>query len=287
MSVTPVTNVSSNLTLKTFGNSHTDPVVSISRWDSTLTTPAEVVESTFQATGSKELTVGVSDVLKLPGSADSTSGATPSTAHKIVLGNAGRAVEIANVDTVAGESGSETHTHTLDISETTRLAENKNLVFNNQTAPQSISGKLQTYSTTVPSGSGATTAEDPIPAGVQFTADAGFIIPNPKHVDPPEEGQDTRTDLQKAETVNVRISDLFGDGDNLEVIANVLSAVCRRVYALEHYTGTASPGAAPTDGGEVQDTTPGTTFNGDKHWIKYFANQNLDSGNSPDHPVTP
>jgi len=274
----PVTNVKSNLTLKVFqdsSNNNVDPTLTFS-YQGTSSEEVGATLKTSVSSSVKQLTVGTADNFIIAGTEDVVDpGATAQTTHRLVFGSGSAPaakVELASTDVVTGEVGSEVHERVLDVSATTRLAAGKELIFN-ETNPQSLKGLLTAKVSTDPNGPETETP----PQGVQFNHDAGFIIPNPKYNSgDPETGP---------ETFNVRISDLYDAESNVKEIANTLSAVCRRVYALEHFTNTqATFGEAPVLGGEVQDLSTaadGSKKGGDKHWIEYFAGLNLDSPNPP------
>ena len=129
-----------------------------------------------------------------------------------------------------------------------------NLVLNmNSSSSQTISGKMSSK-----------TSGGADEAGIEFSGDAQFNIKDSNN-----------------NNVKVRISDLYDPSANIAQMANVISALCRRVYTLEHFTAKQSgEGVAPPNHGEVQDIVD-QAWNGDKWWIRYFAEQNLDSDNAP------
>ena len=97
--------------------------------------------------------------------------------------------------------------------------------------------------------------------GIEFSGDAQFNIPNPVG----------------SGTVKVRISDLYDPNANIEQLANILSAVCRRVYTYKNTS--AAPTVNPSTG-EIHPNGYGELTD-DAGWIAYFALKNLDNGAPP------
>lgn len=78
------------------------------------------------------------------------------------------------------------------------------------------------------------TSGEAVPAGIQFSNDAGFFIPNPAGGNP----------------LNVRISDLYS-GANLEQLQNVVAALCRACYR-QISDQSLNAGSGATDQGWIQ-----------------------------------
>ena len=229
MSNSAITSFSSNVTLKAFtpsGGSLTTPTLTLKTTETNQGTTTEVDGATLQSTTTDRLDIGA-DVVKIVKHTSSPSSTTLSL----------NAINITD----SGVDNNGTWVHTLNISETTCLANGKKLSFITDGSTQTLSGTL-----TLKDGETALT----VPAGIQFNHDAGFMIPNPNY----QQSGDP-------ETINVRISDLYsgggGGGGDLTQLENVVAALCRANY---RQVSDQSLNSNPTAGGDT-----------DLSWIQAYA----------------
>ena len=259
--INPTTNITSDLILKEYtpegGSSTVSPKLILNNYLNTTAPPV------LMATGEKIL--NVDSVLEIgergPQLSLTTIGENNTTALKVSTGVVLNGYSDCYIE---GRSTNEGPTRGILYTTTSGITFNgTGSPYEAYTKPFVINfGDPTTYNyeCSIKSQMTAKTGESSAPKGVEFTADAQFNIKDSNN-----------------NNVKVRISDLYDPSMNMAQMANVISALCRRVYT---YSNTSTAPATDESTGTLH-ANGGGEIGTDKDWIKYYACQNLDSGAAP------